>query len=164
MRLFESLATTEALAEAFSDTALLSAMLRFEVALARAEARVGVIPESAAEAIADAAVVDAFDPGAMAREARQSGTLAIPLVRRLRDEVRATDFARATFVHWGATSQDVTDTALILCLVRAFEILTADHGRLTRALRDLSDQHADTVMLSRTLLQPAPPTTFGLKA
>lgn len=164
LRLFESLATTEALAEAFSDAALLASMLRFEVALARAEARAGVITESAANAIAAAAVPDAFDPAAIARDARASGTLTIPLVEMLTARVRASDPAAATFVHWGATSQDVTDTALVLCLRRAFQILAADHHRLTRALRRLSDQHARTVMLARTLLQPAPPTTFGLKA
>jgi 3-carboxy-cis,cis-muconate cycloisomerase len=82
----------------------------------------------------------------------------------LRDRVRASDPAEATFVHWGATSQDVSDTALVLCLTRARSVLTTDHDRLASALRQLSDQHAGTVMLARTLLQPAPPTTFGLKA
>ncbi|MPY90306.1 MAG: 3-carboxy-cis,cis-muconate cycloisomerase [Luteitalea sp.] len=163
LRLFESLATTELLAEVFSDASLLASMLRFEVALARAEARVGVIPVAAADRIADAAVVDAFDPAAIARVARASGTIAIPLVERLTARVRAANPDGATFVHWGATSQDVSDTALVLCLVRARRILVADHERLASALRRLSDQHAGSVMLARTLLQPAPPITFGLK-
>ncbi|MCA1559785.1 MAG: hypothetical protein LC804_05810 [Acidobacteria bacterium] len=164
LRLLESLATTEALAEAFSDAALLASMLRFEVALARAEARAGVITDAVADAIAAAAIPDGFDVGAIARDARASGTITIPLVAMLTVRVQTTDPAAATFVHWGATSQDVSDTALVLCLRRAFQILTADHDRLTRALRRLSDQHAGTEMLARTLLQPAPPTTFGLKA
>ncbi len=164
VRLIESLATTEALADVFSDGALLASMLRFEVALARAEARVGIIPAAAADAIAAAAVLDSFDPAAIARAARASGTIAIPFVEILTEKVRAADPAAATFVHWGATSQDVSDTALVLCLVRALAIIAADGDRLERALRRTSDQHAGSVMLARTLLQPAPPITFGLKA
>jgi 3-carboxy-cis,cis-muconate cycloisomerase len=162
--LFDSLGSTEPLAAAFSDTALLAAMLDFELALARAEARVGVIPTAAAAAIAAATVLETFDVPAIARAARASGTIAIPFVDMLRARVRAFDPEGSTFVHWGATSQDVSDTALVLCLTRCRTLLTTDHARLTGALRKLSDQHAGTVMLARTLLQPAPPTTFGLKA
>lgn len=162
LRLLESLATTEALADVFSDAAVLASMLRFEVALARAEARVGIIPTSAADVIAGV-TPDVFDPTAIARGARASGTITIPFVEALTAKVRAADPAAATFVHWGATSQDVSDTALVLCLVRALGILTADHDRLAGALRRLSEGHAGTLMLARTLLQPAPPTTFGLK-
>ena len=164
VRLVESLATTEPLADVFSDEAVLAAMVRFEVALARAESRAGVIPASAAEAIAHAAVPEALDAAVIARAARETATIAIPLVDALTARVRAADPAASTFVHWGATSQDVSDTALVLCLVRALPILKADHERLTAALRRLSDRHAETVMLGRTLLQPAPPITFGLKS
>lgn len=164
LRLLEGLATTEPLAEVFSDAALLASMLRFEAALARAEARAGVIPETAADIIARAAVLDGFDPAAIARAARDSGTITIPFVELLNARVRAADPSAATFVHWGATSQDVSDTALVLCLVHARRILVADHDRLAAALGRLSDEHAGTVMLARTLLQPAPPITFGLKA
>ena len=162
LRLLESLATTEALADVFSDAAVLASMLRFEVALARAESRVGIIPTPAADVIAGV-TLDVFDPAAIARGARASGTITIPFVEALTAKVRAADPAAATFVHWGATSQDVSDTALVLCLVRALGILTADHNRLAGALRRLSEGHAGTLMLARTLLQPAPPTTFGLK-
>ena len=67
-------------------------------------------------------------------------------------------------MHWGATSQDVTDTAMVLLLGRCRRVLEADHERVSRGLRRISDEHAHTVMLGRTLLQPAPPITFGLKA
>jgi 3-carboxy-cis,cis-muconate cycloisomerase len=164
LRLFDSLATTEPLADLFSDASMLSAMLRFEVALARVEARLGVIPTSAATAIERAADPAAFDSAAVARDARMSGTITQPLVQMLTARVRAWDPLAATFVHWGATSQDVSDTALILCLARAADILSADHTRLTAGLRRLSDEHAGTVMLARTLTQPAPPITLGLKA
>src|SRR5262245_39431846 len=163
-RLIDSLASTDSLSDVFSDASLLAAMLEFEVALARVEARRGVIPASAADAIATAAVPDAFDAAAIANRARTSGTIAIPLVDALRARVRAANPAAATFVHWGATSQDLTDTAFVRCLVRANAILEPDHLRLVDALRRLSDRHATTVMLARTLMQPAPPTTFGLKA
>jgi 3-carboxy-cis,cis-muconate cycloisomerase len=163
LRLFESLATTDALADVFSDASLLASMLRFEVALARVEARTGVIPVSAAGAIAGAAVPEAFDAAAIASRARASGTIVIPFVEMLTARVRAVDAAAATFVHWGATSQDVSDTAIVLCLSRALPILLDDHQRLASALRRLSEQHAGTAMLGRTLLQPAPPITFGLK-
>ena len=164
MRLLETLATTDRLAGVFSNEAVIGAMLRFEVALARAEARAGVIPQAAADAIATAADKALFDFPAIARDARSSGTLAIPFVDSLRDRVRVVDASAATFVHWGATSQDVVDTALVLCLTDARAVLAEDHDRLRAALKRLSAAHAGTVMLARTLLQPAPPTTFGLKA
>jgi 3-carboxy-cis,cis-muconate cycloisomerase len=164
LRLIDGLGTTDALASVFSDAGFLLAMLQVEAALARAEARVGIIPAPAADAIAAAATPDGFDPAALAREARSSGTVVIPFVQALTARVRARSEAAATFVHWGATSQDVHDTALVLCLARARLLLAADHERVLRALRQLSDRHARTVMLARTLLQPAPPITFGLKA
>ncbi|HXH06426.1 MAG TPA: lyase family protein, partial [Vicinamibacterales bacterium] len=162
--LIEHLATTEPLADIFSDAGVLGALLRFETALARAQARLGMIPSAAADAIARAAVPDAFDPGAMARAARASATVVLPLVETLAARVRTLDPAAAAYVHWGATSQDAMDTALALCLSRAVPVLRADHDRLAAALRQLSDAHAGSVMLGRTLLQPAPPITFGLKA
>jgi len=161
--LLDAVGTTEPLAEVFSDASVLAAMLRFEVALARAEAQVGVIPAACAEAIARAAVPDAFDLASIARHARSSGTVAIAFVEMLTARVRAGDPEGAAFVHRGATSQDVTDTAMILCLSRARPILEAHHHGIAAALRRLSDQHAGTTMLGRTLLQAAPPITFGLK-
>ena len=162
-RLVESLATTPALAALFSDDSILQAMLEFEAALARAEARHGVIPREAADAIAAGARRGNFDIPALADAAFRAGTPVIPLVKMLTDQVRKTDAASARFVHWGATSQDVTDTAMSLLLKRAEPILMGDLRRLEKSLADLSARHKDSVMLGRTLLQPAPPVTFGLK-
>jgi 3-carboxy-cis,cis-muconate cycloisomerase len=159
-RLIDSFATTTALADQFSDRAVVAAMLRFEAALAQQQARLGMIPQSAADAIAE---VDCLDPTSLADEARTSASLAIPFVKALTAHVREIDPDAAGFVHWGATSQDVLDTALVLLLRGARHLLTQDHTRLARSLRALSDRHAGTVMLARTLLQPAPPTTFGYK-
>jgi 3-carboxy-cis,cis-muconate cycloisomerase len=163
-RLIECLATTPALAALFSDESVLQAMLEFEAALARAEARHGIIPPQAANAIAAAAVPANFNISALADASFRAGTPAIPLVKMLTDQLRKTDPDAARFVHWGATSQDVADTAMSLLLMRAKPILIGDLSRLEKALANLSENHKDTVMLGRTLLQPAPPVTFGLKA
>lgn len=165
MRLIESLATTEPLAALFSDESLLRAMLEFEVALARAEARHKLIPHAAAEAIAAAAAdLRAFDVDALSRSTVRAGTPGIPLAKALRAAVGARQPAAADFVHWGATSQDVADTAFVLLLKRAQPLIEGDLIRAERALGQLAQQHRRTAMLGRTLLQPAPPITFALKA
>jgi 3-carboxy-cis,cis-muconate cycloisomerase len=163
-RLIETLATTPALAELFSDESVLRAMLDFEAALARAEARCKVIPKKAADAIAASAKPANFDAADLADAAFRAGTPSIPLVKALTDHVRKTNQDAARFVHWGATSQDVTDTAMSLLLKRTETVLIIDLLRLEKALAGLSERHRNTVMLGRTLLQPAPPITFGLKA
>lgn len=164
VRLIESLATTEPLAEVFSDHSVLQAMLDFEVALARAEAELQIIPQSAVRAIASAAHADEYDATAMARETLRAGTPGIPLVKALRKQVQQDDSRAADFVHWGATSQDVADTAIVLLLKKAAAILDADLARIEKALRPLVARHRNTAMLGRTLLQTAPPVTMGLKA
>src|SRR5580693_5470410 len=145
-RLIESLATTPALAELLSDESVLQAMLEFEVALARAEARHGLIPKEAADAIAAAAVPGNFNISVLADATFRAGTPAIPFVKMLTDQVRKTDAEAARFVHWGATSQDVADTAMSLLLKRAEPILIGDLRRLEKALGDLSERHKQSVM------------------
>ncbi len=162
-RLIESLGSTEALAELFSDSSFLRAMLEFEVALARAESKLGLIPASAAQSIAAAADPAAFDTAQLSRKSLRAGTPTIPLVKRLIEVVRSVNASAAAFVHYGATSQDVSDTALMLLLKQAQSLVEADVVRCEHALRSLSEQHRNSVVLGRTLLQPGPPTTFGLK-
>jgi 3-carboxy-cis,cis-muconate cycloisomerase len=163
-RLIESLATTGPLADVFADHSLLQAMLDFEAALARAEARLGVVPAAAAAAIAKAAKVEEFDIAVLVGETLRAGSPSIPVVKALTERVRQQDGDAAKYVHWGSTSQDVADTAIILLLKKARPLLHADVVRLEEALRRLAEQHAKTVMLGRTLMQAAPPVTFGLKA
>jgi len=139
-------------------------MLDFETALARAEARCGVSPASTVGPIASAAIAEGFDIDELTRLSLRAGTPAIPMVKMLTARVRAINPEAAGFVHWGATSQDVTDTALVLLLRQAFPILQADHERTMAALHRLSERYSGAVMLGRTLLQPASPVTFGLKA
>jgi 3-carboxy-cis,cis-muconate cycloisomerase len=162
-RLAESLATTDEFAELFSDESVLQAMLDFEAALARAEASVGIMPQAAAEKIAAAAKAHFFNATAISHDALRAGTAGIPLVKALTERVSASDSAAAAFVHLGATSQDVADTALVLVLKRAQSIFKRDLASLETALHGLAEKHANTVMLGRTLMQVAPPVTFGLK-
>jgi 3-carboxy-cis,cis-muconate cycloisomerase len=163
-RLIESLATTDPLAELFSDRSVLQALLDFEVALARAEARAGIVPHAAAESIAAAAKAETFDIAAFSHDILRAGTPGVPLAKALTERVLTKDAGAAHYVHWGATSQDVADTALVLLLKRAQPIVRADILRLEETLARLSDEHKNTVMLGRTLMQGAPPVTFGLKA
>ncbi len=164
VRVIDSLATTAPLALLFSDESVVKALLDFEVALARAEARVGIIPQSAADAIAAVANASTFDTAALANATLRAGTPGIPLVKALTEEVRAASPEAAAYVHWGATSQDVADSALVLLLKRAQPILDSDLTKVKRALEPLAVRHQHAVMLGRTLLQAAPPVTFGLKA
>ena len=162
-RLVDSLATTPALAEVFGDESVLRAMLEFEAGLARAEAACGVIPREAGEAITVAASSAVFDLAALADAAFRAGTPSIPLVKMLTDQVRTSNAEAARYVHWGATSQDVADSAMSILLKQALPILESDCSRLEKALQKLSEQHKGSVMVGRTLLQSAPPVTFGLK-
>ena len=163
VRLIESMATTVALAEVFSDDSLIDAMLAFEAALASAEANAGIIPRSAADAIARIRR-DSFDAASLASQTLRGGTPGIAFSKALTEIVRTADPTSGGFVHWGATSQDVADTAMVLLLKRVQKILDSDLARLDAAVLSLAERHANTIMLGRTLLQPAPPVTFGLKA
>jgi 3-carboxy-cis,cis-muconate cycloisomerase len=136
-------------------------MLAAERALARAEAEVGVIPAAAAEAVAGACAAERYDADALAQEGRRVGNPAEPLVRALRAEVGGD---AAQYVHWGATSQDVMDSAAVLVARSARELVDIDVGGVAAACARLADEHRGTVLAARTLLQQATPTTFGLKA
>src|SRR6201746_766605 len=145
------------------DAATLQHMLDFEAALARAEAAVGVIPASAAGPIAKACKADAFDIPALAEAASRAGNLAIPLVKALTANVARADADAARYVHWGATSQDVIDTAAMLGLRAAIGALLSDIDRAIAGFAKLATQHRDTAMVARTWLQHALPMPFGLK-
>src|SRR5216684_198112 len=141
MALFDALVTTPDMEDAFSDAAVLAAMLRFEAALARAEARAGLIPDAAADAVASISP-EAFDTRAIARKARASATPAIPFIEMLTAAIASVNREAVPYVHRGATSQDVTDTALILCLRRARGSIDTSHARIDSALARLSNDHA----------------------
>jgi 3-carboxy-cis,cis-muconate cycloisomerase len=144
------------------DGAYLQALLDAEAALARAQAGIGVVPGQAAEAITAAAQAERFDLRQIALDARSGGNPIIPLAAALRDAVVSED--TAAYVHRGATSQDIMDTATMLVVDRARTIILADLDRTAAALAQLAARYRSTPMAARTLTQHAVPTTFGLKA
>src|SRR5580692_9299580 len=145
------------------DVACLQHMLDFEAALARAEAATGVIPAGAAGPIASACKAGRFDLAALAHAATRSGNLAIPLVKALTAEVAKADPDAARYVHWGATSQDVIDTAAMLTLRAGIDVLLTDIGRAIAGFARLAELHRNTAVVARTWLQHALPMPFGLK-
>jgi 3-carboxy-cis,cis-muconate cycloisomerase len=151
------------MAEALSDRSWLAAMLDYEAALAWAEARAGVIPEAAAEVIASCCKVEDFDIAEIGVRTTLAGNPAIPLVAMLTAKVREKDAAAAEFVHYGATSQDVIDTALGAIATRAEYLIQNRVAACSHAVAKLAIEHRQTVMPGRTLLQHALPISFGLK-
>ncbi|MFC9910277.1 3-carboxy-cis,cis-muconate cycloisomerase [Streptomyces sp. NPDC059862] len=148
-------------ASATSDTAYLQALLEAEAALTRAQASLGLAPTEAATAVTEAAHADRFDVRSLAERARGGGNPVIPLVA---DLTKAAGAEYGPYVHRGATSQDIMDTATMLVSTRALDLVLADLARVARALARLAAEHRDTAMPGRTLTQHAVPTTFGLKA
>ena len=154
----------EACAAALSDEKLLAAMARFEGALARACASAGMVPAEAAKKITEAAAKARFDTATLARDARTAGALTIPFVKRLTEQVAARSADAARYVHLGATSQDVIDTGVVLCLAPATARVLKLSRRLGDAAAALARRHTRTPMAARTLLQAAVPVSFGWKA
>ena len=154
----------EACAQEFADEKLLAAMARFEGALALACSRAGIVPEAAARTIAEVAAGASFDAAALAPAARRASTLAIPFVKQLTEKVAAISPEAARYVHFGATSQDVIDTGVALCLGAAAERLLALSRQMGDAAAGLAKRYARTPTVARTLLQPAVPVPFGWKA
>jgi 3-carboxy-cis,cis-muconate cycloisomerase len=145
------------------DRTRLQRMLDFEAALARAEADLGVIPAAAALPIAAACRADRYDIATIGEEAVAAGNIAIPLVKALTAEVMKSDAEAGRYVHWGATSQDVIDTALVLELRAAIDVLNGDLDRAIAAFATLAKEHRQTPAVARTWLQHALPMPFGLK-
>jgi 3-carboxy-cis,cis-muconate cycloisomerase len=164
VHLLDPLFTTDAMRDVFSDRLRLQRMLDFEAALARALAAVGIAPASAVAPIASQCRADLFDLPLLARAAVLAGNLAIPMVKSLTELVAKADPDAATFVHWGATSQDAIDTGLVLQLRDGFDLLDDDLARLADSLSRLAEAHKRTIVAGRTWLQQAPPVTLGLKA
>ena len=161
--LFDGFLTTNEMIAVFDDAAVVQAMFRFEEALARAQAAHEMLPESAARAIAAVCKAPLYDIAALVHASRRAGSLAIPLVKELTKTVALYDKNAATFVHFGSTSQDVIDTAMVLVTREALDLLDADLQRLIATLLDLAERHVDTPVLARTLMQPAQVSSFGFK-
>ncbi|ABG33391.1 3-carboxy-cis,cis-muconate cycloisomerase [Roseobacter denitrificans] len=143
----------------FSDSAAIRAMLLVEGALAKAQGKLGIIPETSAAAIHRATLEIQIDPGALATSTGQNGVCVPGLVDAFRAEMNAPEHAQ--FVHWGATSQDIIDTALMLRLRQALALAESDLSELLSRLAAAAEEHATTPMAARTYGQVATPTTWG---
>ncbi len=146
------------------DEAWLRAMLEVEAALARSQARLGLVPVEHAEVITKAAEAGGLDVVALARASRAAANPVVALVPAFTALVAAVDPAAAEHVHRGSTSQDVLDSAAMLIARRVLAQVDGDLSRVAAALAALAEEHRDTLVAGRTLAQHAVPTTFGLKA
>ena len=158
--LFRDSFGTPGMRAVFSDQALIARYIEVEVALARAEARCGVIPAEAAEQIAARSSLEALDFDVLRRETENVGYPILPLVHQL---VKQCGEA-GRYVHWGATTQDIMDTADVLRVRAGLELVGQDIAALRRILADLARKYRTTAMAGRTHLQQALPVTFGYKA
>lgn len=165
-RLYASLFYQKQVTEIFSDRSLLIYMTVVEVALAKAQASVGVIPQEAAqsiETICTAQIVEQLDMEALVMASEQAGNIAIAFVKQLTAIVKASDEKASRYVHWGATSQDILDTACILQCRDALDIIEAQLGNVHQTVLAQAQTHRNLIMIGRTWLQQALPITFGHK-
>src|SRR5438045_3959228 len=161
MQLLDGFLRSPAVEPIFSDAATLKAVLDFEAALARAQARAGIISTAAANTIQSSCRVELFDLGTIAQSMPAAGNLAIPLLKQLHALVARTSPDASRFVHYGATSQDAIDTGLVLQLRAAITAIENDLRIIISALAELTALHRKTLLVARTWLQHALPTTFG---
>lgn len=162
-QLFDAYFTARDMREVFCDQGRVQAMLDFEAALARAEARVGLIPPSAVVPIEKACRADLYDFAALGEAIATAGNSAIPLVKALGKQIAATDAEAERYVHLGATSQDVMDSGLVLQLRQALALIENDLTHLADSLATQAQRHAATPLAGRTWLQHATPVTLGMK-
>jgi 3-carboxy-cis,cis-muconate cycloisomerase len=150
---------TPRMREVFSDYAQVGRYAEVEIALAKAEAKCGVIPADAAAAIASKTDISAFDFDLFRQETDNVGYPILPLVHQMSKQCGEA----GRYVHWGATTQDIMDTAVVLQLREGLQIVEEDIAALRIILADLSKRYRDTPMAGRTHLQQALPVTFGYK-
>lgn len=156
--------STPAMLAVWSDAATVRAMLDVEAALAQAEGALGVIPAEAVAPIRAVCAKATLDLEALGNAAASAGNLAIPLVKQLTAAVAQHDENAARYVHWGATSQDIIDTGLVLQLRDALDVMSTDLTACGDALAGLAQRYRDTPQTGRTWMQHALPISFGLKA
>ena len=162
-QLFDAYFTTRDMREVFCDQGRVQAMLDFEAALARAQARVGVIPAAAVAPIEAACEAGLYDFCALGQAIATAGNSAIPLVKALGKQIAKADPSAERYVHLGATSQDVMDSGLVLQLRQALALIDNDLARLGGILAAQAQRYADTPLAGRTWLQHATPVTLGMK-
>ena len=153
--------TTPEMARIFSSESRVDLMCRFEAELAAAQAEIGIVPVEAAEAIRRACVEPPGDAEGILRRGWDEGTPVKVLLDELRTRLSDDD---AGWIHHGATTQDAVDTALMLQIRSALELIGASVDHVAQALAGLADSHRDTPLMGRTFLQDALPTSFGARA
>src|SRR4029077_15437238 len=163
IRLLDPLFTSDAMRQVFSDRHRLQCMLDFEAALARALVAIGIAPSGVIAPIESQCHAELFDMESLARATALSGNVAIPMAKALTEFVAKSDAQAASFVHWGATSQDAIDTGLVLQLREALDLIDCDLAHLSASLAGLAAAHKSTLVAGRTWLQQGPPVTLGLK-
>ncbi|MGZ7459609.1 3-carboxy-cis,cis-muconate cycloisomerase [Pseudomonas sp. Ma2-10] len=162
-QLFDAYFTARDMREVFCDQGRIQAMLDFEAALARAEARVGLIPPTAVAPIEAACQAGHYDFAALGEAIATAGNSAIPLVKALGKQIATGDAEAERYVHLGVTSQDVMDTGLVLQLRGALELIESDLAQLGEILSALALRYVATPLAGRTWLQHATPVTLGMK-
>lgn len=161
MRLLDGFFRSPSVEPLFSDSESVQSILDFEAALAHAQARAGIISSSAEKAIASACRVELFELPSLAQAMPSAGNLAIPLLKQLNAIVGRNSPDASRYVHFGATSQDALDTGLILQLRKSVRAIDSDLGSIIASLAALTSDHRLTLLVARTWLQHALPTTFG---
>lgn len=158
-QLFKNVFGTPEMREIFDDSGYLERIVATEAALARAQAKVGLIPAEAATAITDRADASAIDRERLRISTESVGYPILDIVEQISSQVGE----MGGYVHWGATTQDIMDTATVLQIKDAFELISAQLDATREALRRQAGEHADTVTAGRTHLQHALPVTFGYR-
>src|SRR3954449_10192058 len=158
--IFRDIFGTEAMRNVFSDGSRIQFYLDIEAALARVQARLGILPQEAAEEICRHCSVDQYDIGRLKQQTERIGYPVLPVVQQL---VALCRDGLGEWCHWGATTQDITDTATIMQIRAALEFVEADMEAIAAALAVLARRHRDTPMAGRSNLQQAVPLTFGYK-
>jgi 3-carboxy-cis,cis-muconate cycloisomerase len=158
--IFRDIFSTEAMRRVFSDENRVQRYLDFEGALARVQARLKIIPQEAADEICRHCSVGEYDMDKLKEQTERIGYPVLPVVQQLVSRCRDN---LGEWCHWGATTQDITDTATVLQIREALGLIEADINAISDALADLARRHRDTVMAGRSNLQQAVPITFGYK-
>ena len=157
---FKDTYSSEEMRSVFCDEGLFDSWLKVEVALAKVQAKLGLIPDSAALAIKSAAKLENLDIPKLKEDYRKIGFPILPVLKQLSE---ACDTEVSKYLHWGATTQDIIDTGLVLQMRDGIKIILADLGEIISSLADLTKKHRNTVMVGRTFQQHAAPITFGYK-
>src|SRR5258705_4265387 len=157
---FKDIFTTAEMRHVFADEYRVSCYLEIEAALARVQGRMGIIPQEAADEIIKKCKVENID---FAKLKTATERIGYPILGVVQQIVALCDKGLGEWCHWGATTQDITDTAAVMQIRSALEVVEADMEAIAASLADLSHRYRDTAMAGRSNLQQAVPLTFGFK-